>query len=412
LTLAVFEDENWEEFAPLAYTRHVAAISWGTRTLAESWGNLATPRNVVLWGRPEVVPAGEESAKVYNSRLDEDVLFVNARLRPQKSVWKLLERPGKFAAHSGGRILAIRGNAKTLVPGVLSSKKLASLAKGMERIELPAESEFKGPWQLVESNGLAIAEQAGHFEETLELPEKVTLKGPPSNLRIDGSVEIEGHVSFDTRLGPVVIREGTTIDSFSRLAGPCYLGPRNRVHSALIRGGTSLFEGCTVGGEVENSIMFAHSNKAHLGYVGDSIVGEWVNLGAGSEFSNLKNTYGNVRVEYKGKRVDTGMMKLGPVIGDMAKVSIGALVFAGKSVGVSSQVVNLVDRNVPSFTYFDGGSGKKVELLVDSAIETQKKMMERRGMTLSKNMEALIRRIFKATQIERKKAGVRKGKLR
>jgi hypothetical protein len=105
------------------------------------------------------------------------------------------------------------------------------------------------------------------------------------------------------------------------------------------------------------------------------------------------------------------MMKLGPVIGDMVKVSIGALVFAGRSVGVSSHLLSLVDRNVPSFTYFDGSSGKKVELLVDSAIETQRRMMERRGMTLSKAREGLIRRIFKATAAERRKAGVRKGRL-
>ena len=396
----------------MAYTRHLAQLSWGTRTLAESWASLASPRDVVLWGRPEVGPVGEDSAKTFNSRLDGDVLFVNARLRPQKSLWSLLERPGEFAAVSGGRVLAMRRDAKAIEPGILSGRKLAALAKGMDTVEVPPESEFKGPWQLVESNGLAIVEQAGHFEEALELPEKVALKGPPSNLRIHGSVEVEGHVSFDTRIGPVVVREGTTIESFSRVAGPCFLGPGTRIRSALVRGGTSVFEGCTVGGEVENSIMLAHTNKAHLGYVGDSIVGEWVNLGAGSVFSNLKNTYGNVRVEFQGRRVETGMMKLGPVIGDMAKVSIGALVFAGKSVGVSSQVVNLVDRNVPSFTYFDGSSGKRVELLVDSAIETQKKMMERRGMTLSKAREALIRGLFRATQPERRKAGVRKGKLR
>jgi UDP-N-acetylglucosamine diphosphorylase/glucosamine-1-phosphate N-acetyltransferase len=308
--------------------------------------------------------------------------------------------------------MAFRGKANALDPGVVNSRKLAKLVKGMDRIELPPDAEFAGPWELVESNGLAIAEQAVHFEEFLELPEGVALKGPPSNLRIHGSVQIEGHVSFDTRLGPVVVREASTIDSFSRISGPCFLGPSTRVKSALLRGGTSLSEGCTVGGEIENSIMLSHSNKAHLGYVGDSIVGEWVNLGAGSVFSNLKNTYGNVRVEVAGERVDTGMMKLGPTIGDMTKVSIGAMIFAGKSVGVSSHVGGLVDWNVPSFTYYDGESGKSVELLLESAIETQKRMMERRGMTLSKAREAFIRRIFAATRSERQKARVRKGRLR
>ena len=219
-------------------------------------------------------------------------------------------------------------------------------------------------------------------------------------------------MTFDSRLGPVVVDEGASIESFSRVSGPCYVGLETRLHSALVRGGTSVFEGCKVGGEVENSIIMPHTNKAHLGYVGDSIVGEWVNVGAGSVFSNLKNTYGNVRTELEGRRVDTGMVKFGPVIGDMAKVTIGALIFAGKSVGVASQVTGLVQKNVPSFTYFDGGSGRMVELILDSVLETQKRMMERRGMTLSKVLESLIRRLFLATRAERRKAGVRKGRLR
>lgn len=408
----MYEDEEWGKFAPLSCTRHLAHIPWGTRTLAESWTSLASPRDVVLWGRQGAVLSDDESAKSYNATPEGDALFVNARLRPRESLWAMLERPGSFAALSGGKVLALKGNARALAPGVLTGRKLEKLAKEMDTIELGADAEFRGPWQLVETNGMAIVEQAEHFEEALELPEKAVLRGPASNLRLHGTVEVEGHVAFDTRLGPIVVREGTTIDSFSRISGPCYVGPNSRIRSALVRGGTSLFEGCAVGGEVENSIMLAHSNKAHLGYVGDSIVGEWVNLGAGCEFSNLKNTYGSVRVESGGKRIDTGMLKLGPMIGDMAKVSIGALVFAGKSVGVSSHVVNLVDRNVPGFTYFDGASGKKVEILVDSAIETQKRMMERRGMTLSKARETMIRRLFRETRPERRKAGVRRGSLR
>jgi UDP-N-acetylglucosamine diphosphorylase/glucosamine-1-phosphate N-acetyltransferase len=324
----------------------------------------------------------------------------------------LLGRQGHFTARSGGRIVAIRTRADGIKPGLLTKRSLGKLAKGAEIIELPEEAAFDGPWQMVESNGLAIVEQAVHFEETQPLPENAVLKGPMSNLMIHGAADIEGNVSFDTRLGPVVVAEGTTVESFSKLSGPCFLAAKNRVHSALIRGGTSIFEGCSIGGEIENSIIMAHSNKAHLGYVGDSIVGEWVNLGAGSVVSNLKNTYGTVRVDVSGRRLDTGLLKLGPFVADMAKVSIGAMIFAGKSVGVASHVAGLVDCNVPSFTYLDGRTGKKVELLLDSVIETQKRMMERRGMTLSKPKEAAIRSLFRGTQAERKKSGVKKGRLR
>ena len=239
----------------------------------------------------------------------------------------------------------------------------------------------------------------------------MSVSGPASNLIVHESAEIEGHVSFDVRRGPAVVAEGASVESFSRISGPCYVGPDTRVHSALLREGTSVFEECRIGGEVENSIIMPHTNKSHLGYVGDSIVGEWVNLGAGSAFSNLKNTYGSVRAEVEGRRVDTGMTKFGPVIGDMAKVSIGCMIYAGKTVGVASHVSGLVDRSVPSFTYYDGQGRKMIELLLDPVIETQTRMMERRGKSLSKLQESLIRHAFGVTKRERTRARVKKGRI-
>jgi len=171
-----------------------------------------------------------------------------------------------------------------------------------------------------------------------------------------------------------------------------------------------VFSSCKVGGQVENSIIMPYTNKAHYGYVGDSYVGEWVNLGAGSTFSNLKNTYGNVRLDMGRMKIDSGMLKLGSVLGDMSKVSIGALVYSGKLLGTGCQVAGLASKNVPCFTYSDG-SGRMVELLLESVLETQRRMMERRGKTLTRAGEALIRTAFRDTSEERRKAGVRRGRF-
>jgi UDP-N-acetylglucosamine diphosphorylase/glucosamine-1-phosphate N-acetyltransferase len=263
---------------------------------------------------------------------------------------------------------------------------------------------------LVQSNGLAIAAQAKRFEDPLSLPSTVEVRGPRSSLRIDGRADIELHVTFDARLGPVMVEEGASVESFSRVMGPCYIGPRVKVYSAQLGGGTSVFAGCKVGGQVENSIIMSHTNKAHFGYAGDSYIGEWVNLGAGSTFSNLKNTYGNVRLDVGGGTVDSGMLKLGPVVGDMSKVSIGALVYSGRLLGTGCQVAGLAGKNVPSFTYSDG-SGRMVELLIESVVETQRRMVERRGKTLTRAEEALIRKTFEDTSEERRSAGVKRGRL-
>ena len=228
---------------------------------------------------------------------------------------------------------------------------------------------------------------------------------------VDSGAEIEGYVTLDVRLGPIIVDRGASVESFSRITGPCYLGPRVKVSSAQIGGGTSIFDSCRVGGQVENSIFMPYTNKAHLGYVGDSYVGSFVNLGAGSTFSNLKNTYGNVRLTVAGKKVDSGMLKLGPAIGDMAKLSIGSLVYAGKFVGVGSHISGLASDDVPSFTGFDSRRGPGVELLLESVIETQRRMLDRRGMTLGRAEEGLVRRVFALTSRERKRAGVKKGRL-
>ena len=299
-----------------------------------------------------------------------------------------------------------------LKPGAMAKRDVARLSKRLERVTMPAEALFRGYWDLVQGNGLAIAEQARHSEETLALPRGVEVRGPVSNIMVDSGADLEGHVTLDARLGPVIIGTVASVESFSRLMGPCYIGPKARIHSALVGGGTSIFDSCKVGGQVENSIMLPYSNKAHHGYIGDSYLGSWVNLGAGCTFSNMKNTYGNVRLSVGGRTLDSGMVKLGPVVGDMAKLSIGALVHAGRSVGAGSHVSGIASSDVPDFTYFDSHSNRQVELLLESVIETQRRMMDRRGLTLSRNEESLVRRVFASTSRVRKAAGVKKGRIK
>ncbi len=408
----VFEDEELSGFGPLVALRHASQLRWGTKTLLESINeNTADATDLVLWGRGELKDVTYESVgRGYNEKAETSTVFVNARTRPGRSLRSLTSRKSPFVAFAEGQLVAARLNATGLTPGVITRKAIARISKGVDKLALPGESLFKGYWDLLESNGLAIVEQARRFDDAMSLPSRVEVRGPPSNLRVDAGAEVEFHVTFDTRLGPIVVEEGASIESFTRIMGPCYLGSKTKVYSALIGGGTSVFEGCKLGGQVENSIIMPHTNKAHHGYVGDAYVGEWVNLGAGSTFSNLKNTYGNVRLEIGGKKVDSGRLKLGPAVGDMCKVSIGAMVYAGRMLGTGCHVAGLAGTNVPSFTY-SGGTGRMVELLLDSVLETQRRMMERRGRALSRAQEALIRRAFRLTSEERRRAGVKKERL-
>lgn len=366
--------------------------------------------DVEIWGRPELAAVTRDATgKPYNEKVRGPSFLVNARARPTEGILTLASRPGPFAAFSGKELIAARFESTPMKPGVVRRTDAARAAARVEKVAVPGDQTFRGYWDLVQGNGLAIAEQARHFADSLQLSRSVEVRGPSTNLMVDAGADIEGNVTLDARLGPVIVEAGAAVESFSRLMGPCYIGPKTRVSSALIGGGTSVFESCKVGGQVENSIIMPYTNKAHHGYLGDSYVGSWVNIGAGSTFSNLKNTYGNVRLNLDGKKVDIGMLKLGPVVGDMAKLSIGALVYAGKAVGTGSHVSGLAGEDLPSFTFFD--SGRKVELLLESVMETQRRMMERRGLTLSRNEEALIRRAFASTSTARRRSGVKRGAL-
>jgi len=414
MRVIVFEDDGLAGFGPLTLLRHASLLRWGTKRLLDALvEKIPNATDVSIWGRPELAVVSKEATQyAYNERAYGSTVLVNARTKPSEGLLLPVSWSEPFVALSKGKLVAARLDSVALRPGVITKKEVALLAKRVKRLTIPPEVLFEGYWDLVESNGLAIAEQAKRFEETLPVPRGVEVKGPAENVIVDTGADIEGHVTLDVRLGPVIVDRGASVESFSRIMGPCYIGPKARIMSAQIGGGTAIFDSCRIGGQVENSVILPYTNKAHHGYVGDSYVGSWVNLGAGSTFSNMKNTYGNVRLDLEGERVDIGMLKLGPVIGDMAKISIGTLVYAGIAIGTGSHGSGLVARNVPSFTFHDSESGRDVELLLESVIETQRRMMERRGMALGRAEEGLIRRAFASTAKERKGAGVKKGRLR
>ncbi len=417
MRIVVFEDEWWENFAPLTYTRHVCELFWGTRRLVDGILGPAIEGKVSLLGRSYLAEVVKERLKLeYNPKLDEEVLLVNGRMRQDEAFPGTLSAGRMSALMSENELILARVGGKTLekLPreGVLTARDIKRITKDSQVAQSSKERLFHNYWELVQSNGFAIASQARVQRELTSPPELSMMKGPPSNIFISEGAEVEKLVSLDASRGPIVIEREAVVESFSRISGPCYIGPKAQIHSGLIRSGTSICEGCKIGGEVENSIIMAHSNKAHEGYVGDSIVGEWVNLGASSTFSNLKNTYGTVKVGIKRRVEDTQLTKLGPLVGDMAKASIGCMVFAGKRIGLSSHLVGLISDDVPSFTYRNGGADTSVEVRAESAITTQRRMMERRGMELSEAQEQLISYLHRITAQERNSLKVKKGPMR
>jgi glucose-1-phosphate thymidylyltransferase len=166
------------------------------------------------------------------------------------------------------------------------------------------------------------------------------------NLFVSPSAEVGDYVVIDSSSGPIVVDEKARIGPYCFMRGPAYLGPGARVieHSA-IKDHVSLGHTTKIGGEIEASIIEPFTNKQHHGFLGHSYLGSWINLGAGTCNSDLKNTYGEVKLDIRGQKVATGMQFVGCVIGDYAKTAINTGIFTGKILGTCSMVYGFVTTN-------------------------------------------------------------------
>jgi UDP-N-acetylglucosamine diphosphorylase/glucosamine-1-phosphate N-acetyltransferase len=201
----------------------------------------------------------------------------------------------------------------------------------------------------------------------------------------------------------VVIDREAVVTAFTRIEGPCHVGPQTQLFGAKIRGGCTLGPQCRVGGEVECSIMHGYSNKYHDGFLGHSYVGEWVNLGAGTNNSDLRNDYGRVSVWVAGRLVNTGQSKVGCFLGDHTKTGLGALLNTGTAAGVFCNLLpsgGYLPRRVPSFTsWWNGELRDNIDVL--GQLNTAAEVMPRRQQTLTDVHVRFFHNLYRQTVDER-----------
>ncbi len=235
--------------------------------------------------------------------------------------------------------------------------------------------------------------------------EGVTILGSKGEVHIDPTARVEPLVLIDTRKGPVIIDREAQIQAFSRLEGPCYIGPATQVFAGRIKG-SSIGPQCRIGGEVEASIVHGHSNKAHDGFLGHSYIGEWVNLGAGTQTSDLRNDYAKVTMVVEGQKVDTGLLKVGSFIGDHTKTSINTLFNTGSMCGPFAMLVatgTLLPRSLPAFCQV---SQHRMTERTDlgQTFRTAKAMMARRQVSWTEDHAEFYLDLYERTTEERRKA--------
>jgi len=414
-TLCVFEDERYENFLPLTYTKATFELICGSKTLLERAVELLRPQKVLLVARDYLVERLEERTgfAVNKAEVEGEALVVNSRLLIDSRALSALDslKLGEALA-SEGSLVAMKlgeGVARGAIANRIFEPRLVKSFASVREVDLKL---VEYPWQLVELTSELLGEVSS-MGEGYE-GDEIKVLGDPNMLRTAGDVKVEGPVVVDVRRGPVYVGRGCEIEGYTKIEGPAYIGDNCVIRGAYIRSGCYIGKVCRigVGSELEKTIISGYTNKQHLGFIGHSYVGEWVNIGAGTNVSDLKNTYGIVKVTVRGAKVSTGLIKLGCFVGDHVKTSIGTQIYSGKKIGPFSHVHGFVYEDVPPFTIWAKSLGAEpVELVLESAIETQRRMYERRGVSQTRADIELAKRLFELTAEERAKSGVKRGRF-
>lgn len=203
---------------------------------------------------------------------------------------------------------------------------------------------------------------------------------------------VEPGVVFDLSHGPVVLESGVEVKSGTRLEGPLWAGANARLLGGAIKN-TAIGPHCVVRGEVTDVVFLGYANKAHEGFVGHSVLGRWVNLGAGTITSNLKNTYGPVRLDVAGATIETGLQHLGALVGDHAKTAIGTLLATGSVIGAGANVFTAVrpPKYVPPFAW--GGEGAE-RMTRDGFLRVAERVLPRRDVPMDDATRTALARVY------------------
>lgn len=380
-------DDSRENLLPLTFTRPVCDIRVGILTIREKWEKHLNVKTSTL--------TEEYLSKKFPLVSAKQNLLINGSVSPNKNLIKdiLALKPGD-ALFSEETLVAV--NSAT-----------TDISEYKNRKETKAFSLYiKNLWDIFQKNAKAI-------EDDFELLIKGKKSQPisktnqvinPKNIFLEKGAKVECAI-LNASTGPIYIGKDAEVMEGSMIRGPFSLGDHSQLKlGAKIYGPTTIGPESKVGGEVNNSVIFGYSNKAHDGFLGNSVVGEWCNIGADSNNSNLKNNYAQVRLwnYYQEKFEATGLIFCGLIMADHSKCGINTMFNTGTVVGVSTNIFGAgFPRNfIPDFSW--GGSGGFTTYKLNDALATAEKVFERRSKKLTDTEKEILTRVFEMTEKHRK----------
>lgn len=389
-----FEDDKAQNFLPLTLTRPVDDLRIGILTIADKWNNAlgeTTPSRIF---RPELTrlfPSSTHDPK-------KNCLWINSRYFPSQSLIQKIKNidEGTCIRHKNTVIAAHVGGTTTAEWIENGNPDFNSLLV----LEAPAFSCIENLWDLFLLNADEIQadlERLNHpSSDDYSVSPKAILQSR-SDIHIGNGAIIEPGVILMADKGPIYVGNGATIKAGAMIKGPAAICEHATVNmGAKIYPDTTIGPVCKVGGEVNNSIFHSYSNKGHDGFLGNSLIGQWCNLGADTNTSNLKNNYSTIRITDWQSRdeIETGQQFLGTVMGDHTKTAINTQLNTGTVCGVSCNIFagDFPPKLIPSFSWV--GSNVIQPYKLDKAFEAMEAMMSRRDVTLTDAYKTLMHHIF------------------
>jgi len=394
MNLIIFEDAGYLDLAPLTWLRPAFELRCGRDTLIEKMRTHLRPTALRAIVRAELAAAVRERHAAFVEQIRGDAMLLNARAMvtadlappPLGVAWM---RDGAFVAMGVGEADA----ARLTIDDFLLPARFDALLARCKRVDAPDVVKLiRHPWELPIGGPVELRRQ---LRDGGVIDGQVYSGAHLLNNRaihIGHGAKIKPGAVLDAEDGPIHIDRDVIVQPNAVIEGPCFVGARSIVRpGAVLREGTTIGPVCKVGGEIEASVMQGYCNKQHDGFLGHSYVGSWVNLGADTVTSDLKNTYGTIRARINGVEVETGQRFVGSTIGDHSKTGIGTILPTGCVVGICAQVFTsgTVPKFVPSFSWLTeaGLEGARV----DKVIEIARTVMSRRHVMLSEAEVELLK---------------------
>jgi UDP-N-acetylglucosamine diphosphorylase/glucosamine-1-phosphate N-acetyltransferase len=406
--LVLFEDRYWRDLRPLTDLLPVPALAFGASDLARRWLAISGAPLFAIEARAHALAAWHAAAVPDTASVapETEALVVNAAALPGPWLDNALgaRAPALFVA--GERVAAARAPLSSLRPLFGRGEQFETSVLAMGLPALPVNAAFlEWPWDLLARNAEALAADLLHVGGANEGEvHRLACLEAPERIAIGRGAVVGPFAVLDAREGPILVGERARILPHTVVTGPCAIGAGTQLLGGFVSAST-FGPLCRVAGEVEACVWQGYGNKRHHGFVGHSVIGEWVNLGALTTTSDLKNNYGPVRVPVDGRTIDSASPKVGAFIGAHAKTGIGTLLATGSSVGVGANLFGggrFAPKSVPTFGWWDGERMAEHEL--ERFLATARTVCSRRARSLSPADEAALRGLFAATVGERRHA--------